>query len=72
MVVLFDRKNHAKVNGYHRNGWGDITEIAMETQQYQIRQTLSDGYIKKHTVFNESEYVGCVNIAGSTHKKFQK
>lgn len=31
--------------------------------QYQIKQTLSDGYLKMHTVFNENEYVGYVNIS---------
>jgi hypothetical protein len=33
-----------------------------QNQQYQIKQTLSEGYMKLNTVMNEMEYLGYVNI----------
>lgn len=33
-----------------------------EEQQFQIRKTISEGYMKLNTIFNGSEFVGYVNI----------
>lgn len=33
-----------------------------QNQQYQIKETLSEGYMKLNTIMNETEYLGYVNI----------
>jgi len=33
-----------------------------EAEQYQIKNTLNEGYLKRHTLFNETEYLGFINI----------
>lgn len=33
-----------------------------QNQQYQIKNTISEGYMKLNTIMNESEYVGYVNV----------
>lgn len=40
-----------------------------ENQQQQIKQSLSDGYLKINTIPNQTEYVGYINIS---HKKAQQ
>ena len=34
----------------------------LRNEQYEIRNTLNDGYLKRHTLFNETEYLGFINI----------
>ncbi|SDQ18662.1 hypothetical protein [Flagellimonas zhangzhouensis] len=31
-------------------------------EQYEIKNTLNEGYLKRHTLFNETEYLGFINI----------
>ena len=33
-----------------------------QNQQYQIKKSINDGYMKLNTIMNESEYIGYVNI----------
>jgi hypothetical protein len=33
-----------------------------QNQQYKIRKTLSEGYMKLNTIMNETEYIGYINI----------
>ncbi|MEQ5790821.1 hypothetical protein J4E06_07140 [Muricauda sp. NFXS6] len=34
----------------------------LQAEQYEIKNTLNDGYLKRHTLFNETEYLGFINI----------
>lgn len=34
----------------------------LQAEQYEIKNTLNEGYLKRHTLFNETEYLGFINI----------
>lgn len=34
----------------------------LQGEQYEIKNTLNEGYLKRHTLFNETEYLGFINI----------
>ncbi|MEJ4088462.1 hypothetical protein [Galbibacter orientalis] len=42
----------------------------LSRQQYQIKKSLSDGYLKRNSIENQTEYIGYINIPSK--KKFKK
>ncbi len=52
--------NGAEAYAAQQNASSNIANY--QNQQYQIKNSLSEGYLKQNTLMNETEYIGYVNI----------
>lgn len=68
------RSNTQSYNGAanyaaHQNAQQNINNF--QSQQYQIRQVLNDGYLKLNTINNEQRLIGQINIKYKTAKRIK-